>query len=291
MSVTTVELKPSLRIAGTGYERHASGVCDLYMTIGPTGFSCASTSPSARRFLSFEHWELDQPLTNSMLDQIFAGSTLLQPSHPYRKVHCNLHGKETMFIPSSLFDATNLKEQMQLAFGDSVSEKFIQSEELPMMQIYNCYTCNPKIISSISSLYRHTEFHHVSATRLRYLSAISGPGKEVLVLIDLEGTEMNITAVKSSSLLFYNSFEFKTPEELTYYMLLVFEQLKLNPETVEVFFTGNTHKEDAAFLLASKYVANCRLAGLPGVYTYESEFSFLDANRHFNLFCGPVCVS
>jgi hypothetical protein len=291
MSIADTDLKPNLRIAGTGYERNASGVCDLYMTIGPNSFSCATTSPSARRFLSFEFWELDQTLSPFLLNQIFNGSTLLKSNHTYRKVNGILFGKESMFIPSSLFDATNLKEQMTLAFGDGIANKLIQSEELPMMQIHSCYTSNSSIISTISNHFRHAEFHHVSATRLRYLSAISGPGKEVLVVIDLNGAEMNITAVKSSSLLFHNSFEFNTPEELTYYMLLVFEQLKLNPETVEVFFTGNTHKEDAAFQLASKYVANCRLAGLPGVYTYESEFSFLDANRHFNLFCGPVCVS
>lgn len=291
MSLATAELKPNLRIAGLGFERNVSGVCDLYLTVGDKSFSCACASPSARRFLGFEHWDLEASLNSETLTRLLANSELSQAVHSYRKVICGVISNETMFIPAPLYDSNTAAEQLQLAFGSEVVSKNIASEELNMMQIVNVYTQNQSITSTISGRFRQTEFHHVSAMRLRYLASISGPSKEVLMLVDVDDSVMNVTAVKASSLLFHNSFEFKTPEELTYYLLLVFEQLKLNPETAELFFTGNISKNDAAFALASRYVSNCRLSGLPGIYTYESEFAFLDANRHFNLFCGPACVS
>lgn len=291
MNNKTTESKPGLRIAGQGFERNASGICDIYLHVGSNSISCAAASPASRRFLGFEHWDFDYEIDASSFNAILDESILLSPSHQYRKAICSLAGRETMFIPASLFDASSIKEQLALGFGASVLKKQISSEEIPMMQISNSFTYDAELHAAIAHRLRQVEFHHSSAIRLRYLAAIGGPGKDVLVLVDVDGIFMHITAVRTSSLLFHNTFEFRTPEELTYYMLLVFEQLKLNPEVVDVFFTGTTSKEDPAFTTASRYVNHCRLAGLPTIYTYESEFSFLDSNRFFNLFCGPVCVS
>ena len=291
MNIKTQELKPGLRIAGQGFERNASGVCDIYLHVGSTSFSCAAASPASRRFLGFEHWDFDHALDAETFNALLDESILLSSSRQYRKAICSYEGRETMFIPASLFDASSVNEQMALGFGSAVLKKQIASEEIPMMQICNSFTYDSEVSASIAQRLRQVEFHHASAIRLRYLAAIGGPGKDVIVLIDIDGAFMHITAVRSSSLMFHNTFEFRTPEELTYYMLLVFEQLKLNPEVADVFFTGTTSKEDPAYIMASRYVSHCRLAGLPTIYTYESEFSFLDSNRFFNLFCGPVCVS
>ncbi|MFM7822861.1 MAG: DUF3822 family protein, partial [Bacteroidota bacterium] len=291
MNTKTTELKPSLRIAGQGFERNTSGVCDIYLHVGSNSFSCASASPASRRFLGFEHWDFDHALDADTFNNLLDESTLLSTSRQYRKAICSLSGRETMFIPASLFDAASISEQMALGFGSAVLKKQISSEEIPMMQISNSFTYDSEVHAAIAQRLRHVEFHHSAALRLRYLAAIGGPGKDVLVLVDVDGACMHITAVRSSTLMFHNTFEFKTPEELTYYLLLVFEQLKLNPEVADVFFTGTTSKEDPAFAMACRYVSHCRLAGLPTIYTYESEFSFLDSNRFFNLFCGPVCVS
>ncbi|MFN5323996.1 MAG: DUF3822 family protein [Bacteroidota bacterium] len=286
-----LELKPDLQIAGPAYERNQGGVADLYIHMGELSFSCAIANPSAKRFVAFEHWDLDKKLSSILIKGIFDGSKLLSKPESFRKTTCITESAHSIFVPEPLFDKSNMVDQLELCYGDIPNNLSVAFEEIPLLGVVSCHTSNASLNDTIGDKYRHVQFHSASAVRLAYLASVSGPGKDALILVTTNNTTMQITAVRSSALLFNNSFQFNTPEELTYYLLLVLEQLKLSPEAVDVFFAGDASKADPAYLLACKYITNCRLSGLPSVFTYEPEFSFLDGCKHFNLFCGPVCVS
>jgi hypothetical protein len=56
-----------------------------------------------------------------------------------------------------------------------------------------------------------------------------------------------------------NTFEYKTPEDLIYYLLFTAEQLNLNPEIFKLEFLGNIAEDDAYFKIAYKYIRNVSL--------------------------------
>ena len=68
-----------------------------------------------------------------------------------------------------------------------------------------------------------------------------------------------IVVVQNQHLLLYNTFEYKTPEDLIYYLLFTAEQLNLNPEVFKLEFLGNIAEEDAYFKIAYKYIRNVSL--------------------------------
>ncbi len=53
-----------------------------------------------------------------------------------------------------------------------------------------------------------------------------------------------------------NSFEFNSPEDFVYYILFCLEQLKMNPETIDLFVSGTIEKEDPNYSILFKYVRN-----------------------------------
>ena len=283
-------LKADLQIKGPGLERSLSGVLDLYLEMGLDGTSIAIANPTSRRFIAFEHWVSNDP-GETHFRSVLENSELLQVADNFRKVVCSIKNDRCIFVPEPLFDSQTVEEQLSICFGPPHKFEASGFDQLPILSVVNCHYFQSSIHTTIGQRFKQAQFHHASSLRLLYMTSIAGPGKDSLVLVDIINESMQVTVVKASNLMFHNRFEFKTPEELIYYLLLVFEQLHLNPETADVFFTGDINKENESFILAGKYITNCRLSGLPSVYTYEPEFSFLDGSRFFNLFCGPLCVS
>ncbi len=281
--------KPELKIISPGFERSLNGVLDLYMVAGIEGLSMAVANPTARRFIAFEQWNIN-PDQHS-IQNVLAQSELLNATENFRRVVCGIHNDQCVFIPEPLFDAQTLEEQLELCFGPMPATSKCGHDRLPMLGVVNCHYYNQAVHDTLANRFSQLQFHHTSSMRLLYMASVSGPGKDALVMVEVDGSSIQITVVKGAALMFHNRFEFHTPEELTYYLLLVFEQLKLGPETTNVFFTGKIDKDQTSFSLAAKYIAHCRISGLPSAFTYEPEFSFLEGCRHFNLFCGPLCVS
>lgn len=282
--------KPELKIAGAGFERSLGGVLDMYLVVDDDGLCISIANPTSRRFLAFEQWRVNNPNQQEIQNAI-GRSELLNAVESFRKAVCVVQNDQSVFIPDPLFDPQTLDEQLHLCLGPAPSMSKSGYDKLPMLGVVNCHYYNKPLIDTLTSKFKQLQLEHAASLRLLYMASVSGPSKDPLVIIDVYQPCMQITVTKGSALLFHNKFEFQTPEELTYYLLLVFEQLKLEPENTDVFFTGNIDKENPSFSLACKYITRCRLAGLPSVFTYEPEFSFLSGSRHFNLFCGPLCVS
>jgi hypothetical protein len=81
----------------------------------------------------------------------------------------------------------------------------------------------------------------------------------------------------------FNSFEYKTPEDLIYYLLFTAEQLNLNPEYFKLEFLGDINEEDAFFKMAYKYIRNVFLFDTTDLQRRNS-FSAADNLKHFILF-------
>jgi hypothetical protein len=52
--------------------------------------------------------------------------------------------------------------------------------------------------------------------------------------------------VKDKELLFCNTFTYETKEDFIYYILFTTEQLKLDPEDLDLILLGNIHEDSAS---------------------------------------------
>ena len=75
-----------------------------------------------------------------------------------------------------------------------------------------------------------------------------------------------------------------TKEDLLYYTLFSFEQLKLSAESIEVTVFGTIEKEDEYFNLLYEYIRNVKLGERPHQFTFPAEFNTLAQHKYFGLF-------
>jgi hypothetical protein len=75
------------------------------------------------------------------------------------------------------------------------------------------------------------------------LTAASNPSDHQLYL-NVDGERVEFLNFKDGKLRFYNSFEFKTADELAYFAMLVTNELELSPQDITIVLSGRIGVED-----------------------------------------------
>ncbi|MBL4577246.1 MAG: DUF3822 family protein, partial [Flavobacteriales bacterium] len=78
---------------------------------------------------------------------------------------------------------------------------------------------------------------------------------------------------------------------LAYYTLFVCEQLKLNPESVEMILLGERGKDSQEYRILYSYIRNLRFINRNPGFTYSYKMDGVPGHYHFNLFSLFDCVS
>jgi hypothetical protein len=106
----------------------------------------------------------------------------------------------------------------------------------------------------------------------------------------LNEQKVGITIFDSDKLIFNNSFNYTSKEDLLYYVLFSFEQLKISADSIDVTVFGNIEDTDESFSLMYEYIRNIKLGKRPHQFTFPTEFNSLSDHKYFGLFTQILCV-
>ena len=91
-------------------------------------------------------------------------------------------------------------------------------------------------------------------------------------------------------MIFNNSFVFTTKEDLLYYILFSFEQLKLSANNISVELFGQINKDDENYKLLYDYIQNMTFGkDLKGI-NFADEFKNLCKYQYYALFSQVLCA-
>lgn len=103
------------------------------------------------------------------------------------------------------------------------------------------------------------------------------------------GNRLEVTAIENGSLSLHNVFSYQSKEDFIYYLLSVFEQLKLNPETTPILLSGWITQLNDEVVELKKYIRHIEWEERPVEFSYS--YTFNDSAQHtFNrLFQQSLC--
>ena len=81
-----------------------------------------------------------------------------------------------------------------------------------------------------------------------------------------------------------NAFHYKTPEDIAYYILFIYEQMHLNTETIELILSGEIEKSSAQHSLLYNYIRHVKFATCPIGFQYSYKFEEIPSHQCFSLF-------
>jgi len=99
-----------------------------------------------------------------------------------------------------------------------------------------------------------------------------------------------IVVVNGPGLTCCNIFNYKTERDILYHVLLIFDQLKLSPESTELILHGQIPPVSPVYHLFKKYVKLTSFAKLDNTFQYSYTFSLLPEHYYTSLLSIYKCV-
>ncbi len=188
-------------------------------------------------------------------------------------------------VPSSLYK----KEEAEtiLAFNTEVMGKVI-ADTILSQKANLIYSVPESILTIVSNFFPKAKQKAQESILIQQYSQLN-TNTEIAYLY-LNQKKVTITFFKENKLIFNNSFDYFTKEDLLYFVLFSFEQLKLSTEKIKVILFGAIEKDDEYFNLLYDYIRNLKLGKRPHQFNFPTEFDSLAEHKYFGLFTQVLCV-
>jgi hypothetical protein len=285
MSTLTRKLSPSISLIDETADIRKGADHHLLLMAGPGSFSFALINPSQNKFVALESYNLQNVFTSEILaqtmEQILKEHAFLKVN--YSAVSFAYDNHRSTLIPEALFDADNIHSY--IGFNHVVEkDDLILSDTLKSMDVRNVYVFPQPLKSTLQTYYPQVRLHHHSSALLESLAMLYKNESKPKLVIHISLTHFEIILFEGRHLRFYNTFRHQTSEDFIYYLLFVCEQLKLNPETLELVLIGEVEKNSTLYSILVKYVRNVRFGERPEAFTYCHPLSTIPKHFYCNLF-------
>jgi len=187
-------------------------------------------------------------------------------------------------VPSSLYK----KEEKEtiLSFNTEVKGKVL-ADTILSQKAHLIYSIPKSVLPIVNNFFPKAKQKAQESILIQQYSQFNNTEK---VYLYLNQKKVTITFFKENKLIFNNSFDYFTKEDLLYFILFSFEQLKLSTENIEVVLFGSIEKDDEYFNLLYDYIRNIKLGKRPHQFNFPSEFDSLAEHKYFGLFSQVLCV-
>ncbi len=177
-------------------------------------------------------------------------------------------------VPREFFveeEASNLlKFNTKILQTDVVEHDSINEE---MANVYIPYT---NITNYLFDKYGEFEFKHTATILIQELLELSA-FEETNVYLNNYNEYYDLVIIRNKKLVFCNTFNYDSPQDLIYYLLFTAEQLHLDPLELKLILLGDIDKDSAEYKIMYTYIKNIEF--LEPRFNLENEYAGKDFQR------------
>ena len=199
------------------------------------------------------------------LGHLFNTEAVLQDT--FEKVYLVHENELSSLVPKPLFHDHCLADYLK--FNSKILKSdFITFDNIEINDSVNVYIPYVNINNFIYEKFGTFTFKHFSTILIQQILLIEKNAEIPKIYAHVNSNHFEIIIVENGKLIFYNTFEYNTKEDFIYYVLFTAEQLKLNPETLNLTFIGDVAKDDDFYNIAYKYIRHVDFGNRHDSYTY-----------------------
>jgi hypothetical protein len=266
---------------------------NLFLQISMEGLSLSTFNTENNKFLSIEHVEFDNPELNpdiySLLKHFF--SDHFATNHQFKSVYILFESTNSSLIPEPMYDESEKMSFSKFSFTQSDDHDTL-SDKIKNLDAYNLYLVPKVLKKDLEELFPgHKFYSHAGIFIDNLLVTYKNSVNQKRIFINVRKSYLDIVILDGRSLLYFNTFNYLSKEDFIYYVIYVMDQLKLNPEEIEIIFSGIIEKNSLIFDTIYKYVRNVSFQPKPAGFSYSYLFSDIPSHYFFNLLHLPLCES
>jgi hypothetical protein len=235
-----------------------------------------SDRPKQLKNIHFNEFQRSAKINDLYFSVFNENPELLAKYDSVEVIHSN---NLSTFVPIALFDEEYLGSYIQ--YNTKVfNTDFFTYDKLSNYEMNNVYIPYVNMNNFFIEKFGSFEYKHANTILVSKLLDISKNNDERKMFVYKSDAHFEIIVIQNQKLLFFNSFEYKTPEDFIYYILFTAEQLQLNPENFKLEIIGDCRENDSYFAIAYKYIRNVQLFDVSSV---QNDFTVSENREHFIL--------
>lgn len=189
----------------------------------------------------------------------------------FQSVDIYLLSQQFTFIPKQLFEEKHLYSYLANVTPSPANE-IIKKEEIGNGDLKNIYVLKIDLQHFLQNTFPNYKIQHI-LTRLVNWFANNQKESGHKILMNFHQKNIQIVYFDENSFVFANNFQYQTANDAAYYLMLVVNQFKLNPETVKVFLSGHIDTNSELYNTFMRYVRNVNFIENTISHEQNSPFS------------------
>ena len=146
------------------------------------------------------------------------------------------------------------------------------------------FAVDQKIVQWFQGIYPNLNLHllHHTSALIEGLPRQEGQSRLKSMSLLMKNQVVDILVHDGTQLTYCNQFEFETPLEFINYVMVVMQELKLDPNMDKVELWGDINPQSDYFKILYKYVRNIAVGKRPTNLNFTFEFDEIDLGYRFS---------
>lgn len=274
--------KIKLQISETNFADRINPQCELSILIGMDSLSYC-ISDSQRQVLLIRECDLSG---FKQLGDFFLQDEYLRQT--YQNVKTVIISTIFTFVPNRLYNTAEKRTYLQHV-TPLKEDMNVRSDELKLLSVTNVYAIERDRLDTIQKYLPGSKVFHVTTALLQGLLSKSSPEGGQVVHIHIHSGGMTLVLLDGKSLQFVNSFLYQSAKDFLYYVMLVFDQFKLNPEETPAYISGHLIKDSEIYPLLHRYLRKLDFISPPDFLNIGNIWNDQRPHFFFDLFSISLC--
>jgi len=275
------KIKPNIELIDDSYNVNLSNGCLASIFCTPYNLSYSILDIDQNKYLVYKKFLFaNNEESQTQIIEIFNDDELLQTEFQFINLIVN-HSGSTL-VPAALYEES--KKDMYLEFMENVhSNSTVHTDHISSIDAKNIYAFDKNIHEIILEKYANIQIKHYSSMLIETILKSYKHDTSLVTFVHILNDTFDIVIAKSNELLFYNAFKFSSEEDILYYLLFTLDQLKLNPEQINLMISGEIIAESELYSMLSRYIRNVRFGNRSDQCTYSYLFDTLPDHQEYIL--------
>jgi len=261
---------------------------ELAVQISPSNIAYCILDSMRNKYILLRSYEVEDEnyYTASKIDEIMQKDDFLNCM--FKKTTLVVATEKSTLVPIQLYDPAKKDEYFRLNhFYDNNTVIFANKMTTP--DAYTVFEISNSVLNAVTSRYQTiTPVHHLKPL-LNHVFRTGKSYKDDYIHLHIEKDFFNLIILKSNDLKFCNSFNYRSINDILYYVMNVLKSFEINQETT-IHLSGLVERYDDLSSVFSGYIRQLMFSQPFGNFNFSYVFNEPVLQRYINLFNLPNCV-
>jgi len=237
------------------------------------------------KFLAFKHIRFTEEIPDeempAKIESLFNTEPYLHRN--YKHFYFAYITPSATLVPTPLFKEEDAQEFLKFSVPVKLSDKILH-RPVSGLDAQLLYAVPEELINLTKHHISNTRFfHHAIPFIENGLIEAKGKSNTNRVLTQIHHHIIDIVVVQDGKFMLYNSFPYRTHEDLVFFVLYIFDQFALNTTETELIISGIIDKNEDFDALIRKYIRRISYQEFNRSFTYSYTFNDLPQHSFTNL--------